>query len=123
MVETLRCLYARHWLSSCEDAWQHVLRHCDNARPCALCAVLHQRLRMSNFRSSRRLQLAIGLLLAAPAIVAAQQPAPGSAATAPDTGQMAPDFTLPGSTRFGLLKDPIKLSNFRGQTVVLAFFP
>jgi peroxiredoxin Q/BCP len=36
---------------------------------------------------------------------------------------MAPDFTLPGATRFGLLKEPIKLSNFRGQTVVLAFFP
>jgi peroxiredoxin Q/BCP len=78
---------------------------------------------MSNFRSSRRLHLAIGLLLAAPAIAVAQQPAPGSAATAPDTGQMAPDFTLPGATRFGLLKEPIKLSNFRGQTVVLAFFP
>jgi peroxiredoxin len=35
---------------------------------------------------------------------------------------MAPDFTLPGATRFGLLKDPVKLSNFRGQTVVIAFF-
>ena len=61
------------------------------------------------------------LVLAAPA--RAQTPVPGSAATAPDTGVMAPDFTLPGSTRFGLLKEPIKLSNFRGQTVVLAFFP
>ena len=60
-------------------------------------------------------------ILTAPA--RAQTPAPGSAATAPDTGVMAPDFTLPGSTRFGLLKEPIKLSNFRGQTVVLAFFP
>ena len=78
---------------------------------------------MSNLRLSRRLQLAISLLLAAPAVAMAQQPAPGSAATAPDTGQMAPDFTLPGATRFGLLKEPIKLSNFRGQTVVLAFFP
>ena len=57
------------------------------------------------------------------ATVRAQAPAPGSAATAPDTGTMAPDFTLPGATRFGLLKEPVKLSNFRGQTVVLAFFP
>jgi len=65
--------------------------------------------------------VAAGMLTAVPA--RAQSPAPGSAATAPDTGVMAPDFTLPGSTRFGLLKDPIKLSNFRGQTVVLAFFP
>ena len=78
---------------------------------------------MSNLRLSRRLQLAISLLLAAPAVAMAQQPAPGSAATAPDTGQAAPDFTLSGATRFGLLKEPIKLSNFRGQTVVLAFFP
>jgi len=53
----------------------------------------------------------------------AQQAAPGGAASAPDVGQMAPDFSLPGSTRFGLLRDPVKLSNFRGQTVVLAFFP
>ena len=66
--------------------------------------------------------LAAGMLIAS-APVRAQTPAPGSAATAPDTGAMAPDFTLPGSTRFGLLKEPIKLSNFRGQTVVLAFFP
>lgn len=66
--------------------------------------------------------LASGLVIgASPA--RAQAPVPGSAATAPDTGVAAPDFTLPGSTRFGLLKDPIKLSNFRGQTVVLAFFP
>lgn len=64
--------------------------------------------------------LAAGMLVGA-APVRAQ--APGSAATAPDTGKMAPDFTLPGATRFGLLKEPIKLSEFRGQTVVLAFFP
>ena len=37
-------------------------------------------------------------------------------------GQQAPDFTAVGATRFGVLKDPIKLSDFRGQTVVLAFF-
>jgi peroxiredoxin Q/BCP len=66
--------------------------------------------------------LAAGMLIGT-APSQAQQPAPGSAATAPDTGKMAPDFTLPGATRFGLLKDPVKLSDFRGQTVVLAFFP
>ena len=53
----------------------------------------------------------------------AQQPAPGSAATAPDVGQTAPDFALPGGTRYGLLKNPVKLSDYRGQTVVIAFFP
>ena len=56
-------------------------------------------------------------------VMAAQQPQPGSAASAPEVGAMAPDFTLPGSTRYGLLQQPIKLSEFRGQTVVLAFFP
>lgn len=35
---------------------------------------------------------------------------------------MAPDFTIAGATRYGLLRDPVRLSDFRGQTVVLAFF-
>jgi peroxiredoxin len=35
---------------------------------------------------------------------------------------MAPDFTITGATRFGVLRDSIRLSSFRGQTVVLAFF-
>jgi peroxiredoxin len=35
---------------------------------------------------------------------------------------MAPDFALPGATRYGLLRDPVHLSDFRGKTVVLAFF-
>jgi len=67
--------------------------------------------------------LAAALLAGAAAVLAAQQPQPGSAASAPEVGAMAPDFTLPGSTRYGLLQQPIKLSEFRGQTVVLAFFP
>ncbi|MFQ5888624.1 MAG: redoxin domain-containing protein [Gemmatimonadota bacterium] len=39
-----------------------------------------------------------------------------------EVGDMAPDFALPGATRFGILRDPVRLSDFRGQTVVLAFF-
>ena len=35
---------------------------------------------------------------------------------------MAPDFALPGATRYGRLRDPVRLSDFRGKTVVLAFF-
>jgi peroxiredoxin len=35
---------------------------------------------------------------------------------------MAPDFTLPGATRYGRLRDPVTLSSLRGNTVVLAFF-
>jgi hypothetical protein len=40
----------------------------------------------------------------------------------PEVGQLAPDFTVAGSTRYGLLRDSIRLSSFRGQTVVIAFF-
>jgi peroxiredoxin len=35
---------------------------------------------------------------------------------------MAPDFSLRGATRYGLLASPVKLSDFRGKTVVIAFF-
>ena len=76
---------------------------------------------------SRRPVLLAALMVAASASLAvAQQPAappPGSAAFAPDSGAVAPDFAIPGATRFGLLKDPVRLSDYRGQTVVLAFFP
>lgn len=37
-------------------------------------------------------------------------------------GDQAPDFSAVGATRYGVLKDSVKLSDFRGQTVVLAFF-
>jgi cytochrome oxidase Cu insertion factor (SCO1/SenC/PrrC family) len=63
----------------------------------------------------------VALLLTAASAASAQQPA--AAATAPpEIGTMAPDFTLPGATRYGVLRDPVKLSDFRGKTVVLGFF-
>ena len=37
-------------------------------------------------------------------------------------GEMAPDFALPGATRYGALDAPVRLSDYRGETVVLAFF-
>ncbi len=37
-------------------------------------------------------------------------------------GTEAPGFTLAGATREGLLPKPVSLLDFRGQTVVLAFF-
>jgi hypothetical protein len=48
-------------------------------------------------------------------------------ATSPDpqplaVGTIAPDFTLPGATRYGVLRAPIHLGDFKGKTVVLAFF-
>ena len=39
-----------------------------------------------------------------------------------EIGEMAPDFELAGATRYGVLRDPVKLSDYRGKTVVLAFF-
>ena len=41
----------------------------------------------------------------------------------PAVGTMAPDFTLPGATAVGVLAKPVKLSDLRGRTVVLAFYP
>jgi hypothetical protein len=40
----------------------------------------------------------------------------------PGVNDVAPDFTLNGATRYGLLKTPVRLSDYRGRTVVLAFF-
>ena len=56
----------------------------------------------------------------APAPAAAQQPAAPPPALA--VGAAAPDFALPGATRYGVLRAPIHLSDFKGKTVVLAFF-
>jgi peroxiredoxin Q/BCP len=38
-------------------------------------------------------------------------------------GSMAPDFTIPAVTQAGLMAKPFKLSEHKGETVVLAFFP
>lgn len=51
----------------------------------------------------------------------AQQPAPAPLPM-PAVGEMAPDFGFRGATRYGLLAEPTRLSQLRGQTVVLAFF-
>jgi hypothetical protein len=79
----------------------------------------------SAFRRSRHSLIAAGA--ASAALLAIAAPHAGAQGAAPDTaapavGQMAPDFTLPGATRYGLLRNPVRLSDFRGQTVVLAFF-
>ncbi|MCE2454305.1 MAG: redoxin domain-containing protein [Gemmatimonadetes bacterium] len=39
-----------------------------------------------------------------------------------EVGEVAPDFELAGATRHGVLADPVRLSDYRGETVVLAFF-
>jgi cytochrome oxidase Cu insertion factor (SCO1/SenC/PrrC family) len=57
-------------------------------------------------------------------VARAQQPAPSAAAVpaGPVVNDVAPDFTLYGADRYGLLKTPVRLSDYRGRTVVLAFF-
>jgi peroxiredoxin Q/BCP len=63
-------------------------------------------------------------LLAAVVLVATAAPVTAQAID-PDpiaVGTMAPDFELPGATRYGVLQDPVRLSDFRGEVVVLAFF-
>ena len=41
----------------------------------------------------------------------------------PKVGDMAPDFTLAAGTRAGVSAKPVTLSDLRGQTVVIAFYP
>lgn len=55
---------------------------------------------------------------------AAPPPAPPAQVSPPalEVGAVAPDFALPGATRYGTLKNPVKLSDYKGKTVVLAFF-
>ena len=57
-------------------------------------------------------------------VAGAQQPAAPAAApaTGPAVNDVAPDFSLNGATRYGLLKTPVTLADYRGRTVVLAFF-
>ncbi len=65
-----------------------------------------------------------GILLAAalalggstPAVLAAQDTIPLK------VGDVAPEFTLSAATRGGVESSPVKLSDFRDQTVVIAFF-
>jgi len=69
--------------------------------------------------------VAIALVLAALMQQPTAPPAPPPAPPSPppiEVGAAAPDFSIPGATRFGTLKNPVKLSDYKGKTVVLAFF-
>ena len=77
---------------------------------------------MTLFPTARRAIGALAATLLACTAARAQQPAPTPSNPAPDVGALAPEFALPGATRYGLLRDPVRLSDFRGKTVVLAFF-
>ena len=64
--------------------------------------------------------------IAAAALVVPAMRASAQSVPAPrpplEVGALAPDFVLPGATRLGVLQQPVRLSDFRGKTVVLAFF-
>jgi hypothetical protein len=70
----------------------------------------------------RPVSLVLSLALV-PAVLPAQQ-SPARPGTTPplEIGAVAPDFSLSGATRYGVLAKPIRLSDFKGKTVVLAFF-
>ena len=61
-------------------------------------------------------------LIAAAGGLEGQQTTAIAPAGGPAVHDVAPDFTLGGATRYGLLKTPVRLSDYRGRTVVLAFF-
>ena len=63
----------------------------------------------------RLLSLALALT-ATPLLLSAQQAKPL------EVGAAAPDFSMKGATRYGVLAQPVHLSDFKGKTVVLAFF-
>ena len=75
---------------------------------------------------ARGLVLTIGvgasLLIAAGTSGAQQAAVPAAVVLGPAVNDVAPNFTLPGATRYGLLKTPVTLADYRGRTVVLAFF-
>jgi hypothetical protein len=70
------------------------------------------------------LTIAAAASLTTAGVAHAQQTAPPAAAVSagPVVRDVAPDFTLDGADRYGLLKTPVRLSEYRGRTVVLAFF-
>jgi peroxiredoxin Q/BCP len=55
-------------------------------------------------------------------VLGSAAPAAAQEAELIPVGETAPDFELSGATRYGLLEEPVRLSDFRGNTVVLAFF-
>ncbi len=62
--------------------------------------------------------VALAAVTASPGTSAAQEEGGGLI----EVGAMAPDFELTGATRHGVLRDKVRLSDYRGETVVLAFF-
>jgi hypothetical protein len=79
---------------------------------------------MLNRRRIRSLSIVVGasLIVGGSFAQAQQSVATASVPVGPAVNDVAPDFSLAGADRYGLLKTPVKLSDYRGRTVVLAFF-
>lgn len=84
---------------------------------------------MRFFRSPR---LAAAALLSFATVAGAQSATQARAAaatpavatpTAPEVGQMAPDFTAPWADASGARSTPVSLAGLRGKVVVVAFYP
>lgn len=72
-----------------------------------------------------RVTLVAAALLALGSVRAGAQQTPAAvSAPAPSlgVGDPAPDFQLRGATRYGVLANPVRLSDMRGETIVIAFF-
>jgi hypothetical protein len=102
----------------------------DNSHPVSVAVCISFQYRTGDLSMLARtrfatLTIAAGTSLALAGRVAdAQQATAAAAAVAagPVVNDIAPYFTLQGADRYGLIKTPVKLSDFRGRTVVLAFF-
>ncbi len=69
----------------------------------------------------RRLAV-LGILAGAVLVGGPKEAAAQEGARFLPVGQAAPEIELAGATRYGVLAEPVHLSDFRGETVVLAFF-
>src|SRR5437868_13836486 len=73
-------------------------------------------------RIAATVSIAVGASLVAHGSASGQAASTSATAPGPGVNDVAPDFSLAGADRYGLLKTPVKLSDYRGRTVVLAFF-
>lgn len=76
------------------------------------------------FKSSRLASLMLAIaFITVPAVASTQAAKGASGASTLKVGDMAPDFSITTVTSNGVTPAPFKLSEHRGETVVLAFFP
>jgi len=75
---------------------------------------------MGHSRSIFAVALGVAVALAATAATTdAQRTAAGTDST---IGDVAPAFIGRGATRYGRVADPIRVSDYHGKTIVLAYF-